>query len=61
MGRSRNRWFVGDVVAELLAGIEDGATTMVAAHVIESEPRAPLLARGADPQLEAAEGDRERP
>jgi serine/threonine protein kinase len=37
MGASHNRFFVRDVVAELLAGIDDKATAMMAAAVIDSE------------------------
>jgi serine/threonine protein kinase len=38
MGESHHRFFVRDVVSELLAGVDDGATAMMAAHVIASEP-----------------------
>jgi hypothetical protein len=36
MGASHNRWFVGDVVSELLAGVDDKGTAMMAAAVIDS-------------------------
>ncbi|HEX4304837.1 MAG TPA: protein kinase [Solirubrobacterales bacterium] len=37
MGAGHNRWFVREVVAELLAGVDDKATAMMAAEVIDSE------------------------
>jgi eukaryotic-like serine/threonine-protein kinase len=35
MGASHNRWFVGEVVAELLGKVKDSATAMMAAAVID--------------------------
>lgn len=37
MGASHNRWHVGNVVADLLAGIDDVSTSMLAAEVIEAD------------------------
>jgi eukaryotic-like serine/threonine-protein kinase len=35
MGKNHNRWFVGEVVAELLGEVDDAATAMMAAAVID--------------------------
>jgi hypothetical protein len=37
MGTTHNRWYVRDVVAELLKSIDDPATAMMSAHVIRAE------------------------
>jgi eukaryotic-like serine/threonine-protein kinase len=39
MGAWHNRWYVGGVVARLLASIDDVGTAMLAAEVIESNPQ----------------------
>lgn len=38
LGAENNRWFVGEVTAELLAGIRDVSAAMLAAEVIEANP-----------------------
>ena len=35
MGKNHNRWFVGEVVAELLGEVDDAATAMMAVAVID--------------------------
>jgi serine/threonine protein kinase len=37
MGTAHNRWFVREIVTKLLAEVDDAATAMMAAHVIDSE------------------------
>jgi hypothetical protein len=39
MGATHNRWYVGQIVADLLAGIDDVSTAMMAAEVIEANAR----------------------